>query len=114
GRSTADAIAQCFCVLAQKTSAEWVLEGDIRGCFDNISHQWLIDNTSTDRQILTKWLKAGYRENGQLFPVNSGTPQGGIISPVLANIALDGLEALLASEFKKRTVKGRLVNPKVN
>lgn len=67
-----------------------MLEGDIRGCFDKISHQWLIDNTPTDRQILTKWLIAGYRENGKLFPVNSGTPPGGIISPVLANIALDG------------------------
>ncbi|AZT44289.1 group II intron reverse transcriptase/maturase [Salmonella enterica] len=113
-RSTADAIAQCFCVLAQKTSAEWILEGDIRGCFDNISHQWLIDNTPTDRQILKKWLKAGYQERGQLFPTESGTPQGGIISPVLANIALDGLEELLASEFKKRVVKGHLVNLKVN
>lgn len=91
-RSTADAIAHCFNALAKRTSAMWVLEGDIRGCFDNISHDWLLRNITMDKVVLRKWLKAGYVENGTLFATEAGTPQGGIISPVLANLTLDGLE----------------------
>lgn len=92
-RSTADAIQQCFCVLAQRASAQWVLEGDIRACFDRISHEWLIANVVMDKSVLQKWLAVGYCERGQWFPVEAGTPQGGIASPTLANMALDGLEA---------------------
>ena len=51
-RSTADAIAHCFNALAKRTSAEWLLEGDIRGCFDNISHEWLLRNIPMDKKIL--------------------------------------------------------------
>jgi RNA-directed DNA polymerase len=91
-RSTADAIEQCFCCLSKRDCAQWILEGDIRGCFDNISHDWLLENIPMDRGILRKWLKAGYMEEGALFPTNAGTPQGGIASPVLANMTLDGLE----------------------
>ena len=80
-RSTADAIEQCFCALANKHSAQWVLEGDIRGCFDNISHAWMLDHIPTDKEVLQKWLKAGFMENRTLFPTEAGTPQGGIISP---------------------------------
>ena len=98
-RSTADAAAQCFGVLSRKANAEWILEGDIQGCFDNISHDWLIANIPMDKAILQKWLNAGYIHNGQLFPSNAGTPQGGIISPVLSNMTLDGLEAMLAKRF---------------
>jgi RNA-directed DNA polymerase len=93
GRSTADAIEQCFCALAKRSSAQWVLEGDIRGCFDNISHDWLMQNIPMDVSVLRKWLRAGYVDKGNLFPTTAGTPQGGIISPVLANMVLDGLEA---------------------
>jgi RNA-directed DNA polymerase len=94
-RSTADAIEQCFNALAKRCSPQWILEGDIKGCFDNISHEWLLTNTLMDRTILQKWLKAGYMENRQLFPTQAGTPQGGIISPTLANLVLDELEAKL-------------------
>lgn len=80
-RSTADAIEKCFTALSPKRAAVWVLEGDIKGCFDNISHNWLLDNVLTDRQIMNQWLTAGYFEKQQLFPTHSGTPQGGIISP---------------------------------
>ena len=62
-RSTADAIEQCFKVLAQTNRAQWVLEGDIRGCFDNISHDWLMTNIPMDKVILRKWLNAGYMES---------------------------------------------------
>jgi RNA-directed DNA polymerase len=100
-RSTADAISQCHTVLSRSDSAQWVLEGDIKGCFDNISHDWLVGNVPMDRVVLTKWLKAGYMESRTLFPTVAGTPQGGIISPTLANLTLDGMERLL-SAFPRR------------
>jgi RNA-directed DNA polymerase len=92
-RSTADAIGQCFNTLAKRKSAEWILEGNIRGCFDNISHAWLLNNIPMEKTLLRKWLKAGHIDKGTLFATQAGTPQGGIISPVLANWTLDGLEA---------------------
>ncbi|AKL13987.1 group II intron reverse transcriptase/maturase [Citrobacter freundii] len=104
-RSAADAIEQCFVNLSRKSSAEWVLEGDIKGCFDNISHDWLLANIPLDKQVLGKWLKAGFMESGRLYPTEAGTPQGGIISPVLANMALDGLEAVLETHFGKKNTK---------
>lgn len=104
-RSTADAIEQCFVNLSRKHSAKWVLEGDIKGCFDNISHDWLLANIPLDKRVLGKWLKAGYMESGKLNPTEAGTPQGGIISPVLANMVLDGLETVLESRFGKKNTK---------
>ena len=91
-RSCADAIARCFSLLAKSTAPVWTLEGDIRGCFDNISHQWLEKHIPTDKKILHKWLKAGYVEKGMLFPNEQGTPQGSVISPTMANMVLDGME----------------------
>ena len=114
GRGTADAIEQSFIVLARKVGAPWVLEGDIRGCFDHISHEWLLRHVPMDKEVLRKWLRAGYVENRVLFPTESGTPQGGIISPTLANLTLDGLERLLKDSFLAKFVGGRYVRPKVN
>lgn len=91
-RCTADAIAACFNMLARKKSVQWVLEADIQGCFDNIHHDWLLKHIPLDKTILQQWLKAGYVETGQWRPTQAGTPQGGIISPLLANMALDGLQ----------------------
>jgi RNA-directed DNA polymerase len=105
-RSTADAAEQCFICLAKRDSAQWVLEADIAGCFDAISHEWLIDNIPMDTPILRKWLKAGFVFNNELFPTASGTPQGGIISPGLANMCLDGLERALATAFPQATKRG--------
>jgi len=90
-RATHDAIGQCFLMLSRKTSAQWIMEGDIKGCFDNINHEWLIDNIPMDKKILRKWLKAGYIHKRILYPTESGTPQGGVISATLANMTLDGL-----------------------
>jgi RNA-directed DNA polymerase len=112
-RSTTDAVEQCFCALGRRDAAEWILEGDIKGCFDNISHDWLIANIPMDEAILRKWLKAGYIDRLALFPTEAGTPQGGIISPTLANLTLDGLEDLLAKTFYRTSVRGQMVNPKV-
>lgn len=102
-RSTADAIGQVRNILSRGVSPKWVLEGDIKGCFDNISHDWLTANVCMDKGVLQKWLKAGFVEMGRLFPTQAGTPQGGIISPVLANLTLDGLQNELTSLF--RTVR---------
>jgi RNA-directed DNA polymerase len=99
GRSTADAIQQCHTILSGPGKAQWILEGDIKGCFDHISHDWLVSHVPMDKEILRKWLKAGYIETGKLFPTEAGTPQGGIISPTLANRTLDGLEAALEAHF---------------
>jgi RNA-directed DNA polymerase len=92
-RSCADAIHQCYIGLAKRYSAQWILEGDIKACFDDISHNWLLEHIPMDRFMLRKWLKAGYFEERTLYPTKAGTPQGGIISPLLANMTLDGLEA---------------------
>jgi RNA-directed DNA polymerase len=113
-RSTADAIEQCFKALGKGKSAAWVLEGDIQGCFDHISHDWMRQNILTDRVVLQKWLGAGYIENRTLFPTEAGTPQGGIISPTLANLVLDGLEKLLNQTFQRKMVGGAFNNPKIN
>jgi RNA-directed DNA polymerase len=109
-RSTADAGAQCFVCLAQKAGAQWVLEADIKACFDQISHEWMLANIPTDKVILQKWLKAGYVYQNELFPTEAGTPQGGIISPVAANMTLDGLEAVLAEKFPKAKQRGLKMN----
>jgi RNA-directed DNA polymerase len=92
GRRCADALEQSFTCLAQKKSPAWVLEGDIKACFDEISHDWLLQNIPVDKQMLSAWLKAGYWEKDQLYPTQAGTPQGGLISPLLANLTLDGME----------------------
>jgi RNA-directed DNA polymerase len=115
-RSTHDALSQCFTALGRPSrSAKWVLEADIKGCFDNIDHGWMLKHIRMDVQILRKWLKAGYVEGTNLFPTERGTPQGGIISPTLANMVLDGLERTLTQRFRRRKAGGRvLYSPKVN
>lgn len=115
GRSTHDAIEQCFTDLNKGKSPEWILEGDIKGCFDHISHQWLLENVPMDTQILEKWLKCGFVETGKLFPTDEGTPQGGTISPTLMNMTLDGLERLLQERLPTRQkVNGRTHFNKLN
>jgi len=111
-RSCADAIEQVFNVVCKRTSAKWILEGDISACFDKISHAWLEAHIPMDKTILHKWLKAGYIEKQVLQATLEGTPQGGIASPVLANMALDGLEKLIQEKYPKE--KRSIPNPKVN
>lgn len=113
-RCTMDAVQQCHNVLRKGYSPEWILEGDIKGCFDHINHEWLLNNIPMDKVMLQKWLKCGFVFNKQLFPTEEGTPQGGIISPTLANMALDGLQKILADKYKRRSVKGKNYSPMVN
>jgi len=104
-RSTQDAMQHCFIALARKVAPRWVLEGDIKACFDRIDHDWLMRHVPIQRAMLQKWLKAGYMEKRIIHPTEDGTPQGGIISPVLANMALDGLQQALKAKYRQR--KGR-------
>ena len=115
GRSTHDAIEQCFTDLNKGKSPKWILEGDIKGCFGHISHQWLLENIPMDTQILEKWLKCGYVETQKLFPTDEGAPQGGTISPTLMNMTLDGLERLLHDRLPTRKkVNGKTHCNKMN
>jgi RNA-directed DNA polymerase len=91
-RACRDAIAQCFCALAKSYSPKWILDADIKACFDWIDHEWLLENILIDKEMLRQWLKCGFVQHRKLFPTKAGTPQGGIISPTLANMTLDGLE----------------------
>jgi RNA-directed DNA polymerase len=109
-RCTADAIEQCFTTLSQAGSAEWILEADIRGCFDHIDHDWLVKHARMDVRILRKWLKAGFLEDRKLSPTEAGTPQGGIISPTLMNVTLDGLERELEAVFGNRQTRKGCIN----
>ncbi|CAH0238245.1 Group II intron-encoded protein LtrA [Massilia sp. Bi118] len=110
-RSTTDAVQQVRNATGREASPKWILEGDIKGCFDNINHDWLIANVCMDKAILKKWLKSGFIESGRMFSTQAGTPQGGIISPVLANLALDGLQKALADLFPTvRSARAAKVN----
>jgi RNA-directed DNA polymerase len=114
GRAARDALDQCFKALCRpNTSAQWVLEADIKGCFDNISHDWMLRHIPMDKQVLRKWLESGFVDRGQWFPTKAGTPQGGIASPTLANMVLDGLEPKLAQRFPTKQGRDRF-NPKIN
>ena len=113
-RSTADAMGQIFVCTSRKASAQWVLEADIEGCFDHINHEWLVRHVPMNKTILRKWLKAGVVHQGRLSPTEEGTPQGGIISPTLANMALNGLEGGLIEHLGARFGRSKIKGLKVN
>src|SRR5690606_34576316 len=113
-RSTADAMGQIFVCTSKKASAQWVLEADIQGCFDHINHQWLVDHVPMNKVVLRKWLKAGVVHKGRLSPSEEGTPQGGIISPTLANVCLNGLESDLKAYLGAQYGKTKATKLKVN
>ena len=112
-RSCRDAAGQCFIVLSTKRSPTWILDADISSCFDKISHDWMLANIPTDKVMLQKWLKSGFVWNNRLFPTDAGTPQGGIISPTVMNMTLDGMETMLRQHFGARSSKKAKKN-KVN
>jgi len=98
-----DAIEKIAASLLKKQ--KWVLDADIKGCFDNIDHKFLAAQIDTHwRPIVKRWLKAGYMEKYEYNQTNMGTPQGGTISPLLANIALDQMETDLIEHL--RSLKG--------
>lgn len=106
GRQSQDAIEQIFSSINKKP--KWVLDADISKCFDSINHSYLLNKLGKCPKNITvqikAWLKAGYLEGNKLFPTEEGTPQGGTVSPLLANIALHGMETVLTEWV--RTWKG--------
>lgn len=101
-RSAADAIGACYFALSRKGSAQWILEADIKSCFDKISHDWLRNNIPMDKEILGKWLSAGYIDKNVFHQTELGTPQGGIASPTLLNLTLSGLEEAVKAASKRK------------
>ena len=102
GRSCHDAMQKIFKILCGKKATKfWVVEGDIKGCFDNIDHEPLLRKLGNypGKNLITKWLKAGFVQGETFYKTKYGTPQGGVISPLLANIALDGLEEALGIKY---------------
>ena len=113
GRSCHDAIKKIYLAVAPHRSKKWVVDADIKGCFDNINHEQLLSTIGNfpGRRLIKEWLKAGYVDNNVFHPQNTGTPQGGIVSPLLANIALHGMEDALGVEYNYRgeSVGNRIV-----
>jgi RNA-directed DNA polymerase len=103
GRCPQDAIEAIFNYIRLKP--KYALDADIEKCFDRIDHQALLaklNSIPTINRLVRGWLKAGIFEKGEVFPSEAGTPQGGVASPLLANIALHGLESAIAAGFPKR------------
>lgn len=107
-RSTHDAREQCFNALGKANSATWILEGDIKACFDRIRHDYLLKEIPMDKPILGKFLTSGFVEKRQLRPTVAGTPQGGPISPALAILALSGLESLMRSPNERQRKREKI------
>jgi RNA-directed DNA polymerase len=102
GRGCHDAIEAIFQVAKQNPRRLWVLDADLAGAFDRIGHDHLMSTLGTfpARGMIRAWLKAGVVENGRLVRTEEGTPQGGVISPVLLNIALHGMETVAGARYK--------------
>src|ERR1700692_1468878 len=114
GRSPHQAL-DALTVGIQRKRVNWVLDADIRGFFDNLSHEWtmrFIEHRGADRRrlrLIQKWLKAGVSEDGQWSETKLGTPQGAVVSPLLANVYLHYLFDLWADVCRKKVAKGDVV-----
>ncbi len=104
GRSPHDAIGKIYQIARPHKTKKWVVDADIKGCFDNINHEKLLDiiGNFPYRHLIKKWLKSGFIDRNVFHPQKSGTPQGGIISPLLANIALHGMEKAVGVKYNNR------------
>ena len=109
GRDCHDAIEKIYGLARPNKTKKWVLDADIKGAFDNISHDHLLRAIGPipGRELIKQWLKAGYVEEEVFHATERGTPQGGVVSPLLANIALHGMEEALGVKYDKR---GQLIS----
>lgn len=98
-RNTADALYRCLDILNDDARPKYILEGDICRCFDNINRRWIMDNIPIEKKVLKQFLHRMYKQDGKLFPVTEGIPQGACISPMICNMVLDGIEPLLKQHF---------------
>jgi RNA-directed DNA polymerase len=104
GRSAHDAIGKIYLLARPNKTKKWILDADIKGAFDNISHDHLLQTIGPvpGRELIKQWLKAGYVEQKMFHETEHGTPQGGVISPLLANIALHGMEEAIGVKYDLR------------
>jgi len=110
GRGCHDAIAKVYLLARPNKRKKWVVDADIKGAFDNIDHEFLLRSIgqAPGRELIRQWLKAGIMEDGVFHETPLGTPQGGVISPLLLNIALHGMEAALGVKYNtKGEIKGK-------
>jgi RNA-directed DNA polymerase len=110
GRCCQDAVKQIWLTIKAvqgRTTSAWILDADISKCFDNIDHEALLRRVPVFARTIRRWLKAGVVEFGKYYKTKAGTPQGGVISPLLANVALDGMERLFGIESRT----GRYIPP---
>ena len=109
GRDCHDAIEKIYGLARPNKTKKWVLDADIRGAFDTISHEHLLKSIGAvpGRELIKQWLKAGYVEEGMFHETEHGTPQGGVVSPLLANIALHGMEEAIGVKYDYR---GQLIS----
>ena len=108
GRGCHDAVEKIYQFARPHKSKKWVVDADIKGAFDNISHEHLLQviGKFPARELIRQWLKAGYVEGEVFHPTDAGTPQGGVVSPLLANIALHGIENAL-TEYMTHPLTGK-------
>lgn len=104
GRSCHDAIEKIYRLARPNKTKKWILDADIKGAFDNISHEYLLETIGNvpDHGLIRQWLKAGYVDKNVFHETEAGTPQGGVISPLLANIALHGMEKAIGVKHNCR------------
>src|SRR6266496_1420188 len=101
GRSCHDAIEKIYRLARPNLTKKWVLDADIRGAYDHIAHDYLLKTIGPvpGKELIKQWLKAGYVEHGTFHATEQGTPQGGVVSPLLANIALHGMEKVIGVKY---------------
>ena len=98
--STQKALERCCDILRSRKDYTWVLKTDVKSCFDNVSHEWIMDNIPIDKEILWKFLKCGFVYKNKKHDTTCGVPQGGAISPIVCNMAMDGLEKRLINTLE--------------
>jgi RNA-directed DNA polymerase len=104
GRGCHDAISKIYLIARPNKTKKWVVDADIKGAFDNIDHEYLLETIGEvpGKELIKQWLKAGYVDRNVFHETERGTPQGGVISPLLANIALHGMEEALGVKYNNR------------
>lgn len=110
GRGCHDAIGRIYLLAGPHRKKQWVVDADIEGAFDNINHDFLLDalGDAPGRELVRQWLKAGVMQEGVCHATEAGTPQGGVISPLLLNVALHGMEAALKVRYnRKHQINGK-------
>lgn len=106
GRAPKDGMAYTHKILNLVTQPEYILEIDIRKCFDTIDHKFIMKNILVNKKILNQWLKCGVMEANETFYYDEyGVPQGGIISPIICNLTLNGFESFIKQTLKEGTTK---------